>query len=279
MPHEEASPTDQWYNRIYAGVQAMAREMGYKLEREVLPNPVRMPLDRYDPPAPSRVGGVILYGTYDEQYMDMFRSEGVPLVVVDYWARDLVTDCVVVDVEAEAYALVEDLAGKGHTSLGFVAVGRMAPRPEAHEYDPDVMRMLDSLRKAAQRERIEIRDEWVLLVPTREHLGHVVRGYLGTEPRPTSLLCFQPAATAAILEVMANLSLRCPEDISLVTRGGSQVGGTDVTSLVSDPEMMGRLAVKILSERMLGLRSRPVRLALVSQIVRGETTGPAPRRT
>ena len=34
------------------------------------------------PPSPGEVGGVVLCGTYDEQYIEMFRSEQVPL---DQW--------------------------------------------------------------------------------------------------------------------------------------------------------------------------------------------------
>lgn len=267
--------SSDWYNRIYKGIQAMAHEMGYELRRETVADPIRVPLREYVAPPPAQTGGVILYGTYDEQYMGMFRSEGVPLVVVDYWTHDVTTDCVAVDVEAEAFTLADYLARNGHTSLGFIATGRMSQLREFHEYDPDIQRMLDSLRLAARRRRIELRDEWVLLVPTLGHLRHAVKGYLTTQPRPTALLCFEAGAAEAVLQAGKELDLRCPDAFSLVTRGIAAIGGRQVTSFINSPEMMGRMAVRLLSERMQGLRSQAAKLVLSSQLVLGRTAGEA----
>jgi DNA-binding LacI/PurR family transcriptional regulator/DNA-binding transcriptional regulator YhcF (GntR family) len=280
MPGEP--PRDNWFVRIYSGIQSMAQDMGYDLRKEVLGNPSRVPLDKYVPPRPSEVGGVVLYGTYDEQYIEMFRSEHVPLVTVDYWTHDLTTDCVTVDVEDEAYAIVDFLTERGHTSLGFMAMGRRIPYGTvlAHEYDPDIQRMLASLRQAVQRRRMEFRNEWVLLVPSSAYsLEQAATGYLSMQPRPTAILTFSPDCGAAILATASRIGLKCPEDFSLITRGAETISDQTPTRIVSDPALMGRMAVKLLSERMHGLRTQPVKLALPPRLVVGTTTGPAPRPT
>ncbi len=48
-----------------------------------------------------------------------------------------------------------------------------------------------------------------------------------------------------------------------------------VTCFASDPEMMGRQAVRLLAERMQGQRQQVARLVLSSRLVQGTTTGPA----
>ena len=274
---KEPELPNHWYDRIYAGIQAMARDMGYDLRKDIVPDPVRVPLSSYVPPQPSEAGGVIVYGIHSEQYIGMFRSERVPLVAVDYWTQDLVTDCVTVDVEAEANQVVDLLVQRGHSSLGFVGLGRLAWNGPFHEYDPDIHRMLDDLRRATQRRRVEFRDEWVLLVPSPRQLDEALRGYFSTQPRPTTVLCFDMNVTAGVLKTLADLSLRCPEDISIINRGSEEVAGRPMTSIVGNPEKMGRIAVKLLAERMHGLRDYPVKLVLPSRLVLGSTTGPAPQ--
>ena len=221
---------------------------------------------------------MIVYGIYSEQYIGMFRSENVPLVAVDYWTQDPVTDCVTVDVESEACQIVDLLMQQGHTSLGFVGLGRLAWDNRFYEYDPDIHRMLDSLHRTTRRRGLVFRDEWVLLVPNPRQLDEALRGYFSTQPRPTAVLCFDMNVTPAVLQTLADLSLRCPEDISIINRGSEQAAGRPMTSMVADPQEMGRIAVKLLAERMHGVRNYPVKLALPSRLVVGGSTGPAPRR-
>ena len=95
---------------------------------------------------------------------------------------------------------------------------------------------------------------------------------LSLRERPTALVCFDGGPAQAALQAIREAGLRCPEDISLITRGEAMVDGRQVTCLVADVERMGQLAVKLLVERMHGQRHEAVRLAIVSRLVLGETT-------
>lgn len=266
---------EPWYFHIYAGIQAMADELGYRVKKDVLRMYVQVPLKDYVPPRPSEASGVLLYGTYDERYIGMFRSEGIPLVAVDYWTQDLVTDCVAVDVEAEAAAIIEFLAQKGHRSLGFAAVGRRVPRSSSYEFDPDVQRLLDSLRRAAAPRSIEIRPEWTVLVTSQAPQPHL-RNLLAGSPRPTAIVCFEQSMSAAVLDAAESLRLRCPEDFSLINRASPDVRSVPATYTSADAERLGRIAMRLLAERMHGLRDYTVKLAVPPRLVLGTTTGFAP---
>lgn len=276
-PQAAVPMSDSWYGEIRAGVRAAAKNMGCNVYEEVIADSSKVPLKEYVAPRPGEVGGVVLCGTYDEQYIEMYRSERVPLVVVDYWAHDLMTDCVCVDVEAEAYTIVDLLARKGHSSLGFMAGARQS-RGDApsYEYDPDIPRMLEHLRTAGRGRHIDIRDEWCLLVHGSGQLAQAVHGYFSMQRRPTALVCFCPVTAEAVLQTAEKAGLRCPEDFSLVTRCVEHVGGRAVTSVVMDPCMLGRAAVKLLAERMRGLRSQAVKQVFSPRLVMGTTVGPAP---
>lgn len=277
-PGFDASASDAWYGEIRAGIRAAAKDLGCSMHEEALADPIKVPLKEYVAPRPGEVGGVILCGTYDEQYIEMFRCERVPLVLVDYWTHNLMTDCVCVDVEAEAYTIVDLLAGRGHSSIGFVALGRpgRGDGTPSYEYDPDIHRMLDHLHRACRDRQMKLRDEWCLLVPYEHQLAQAVSGYLSMQQRPTALLCFCPVTAEAVLQTATRLGLRCPEDFSLVTRCGGHIAGHAVTSTVIDPRLLGQAAVKILAERMHGLRGHAVKQMLSPRLVTGTTVGPAP---
>lgn len=265
-----------YYGHIHAGVRQMARTLGLGLKVESIAGYVKVPLASYKPPRPSEVGGVILCGTFDDQYIRMFQSEGVPAVVVDYYTHDLNTDCVAIDMEAEAYVAVDHLLERGHTSLGFVAAGRMESGTDLREFDPDVWRLLDNLRRVAQRRRLAMRDEWVVLAASSRQLAPSVRELLSLRSRPTAVFCFDNGPAAACLQMISEGLARCPEDISLISRACEFDADPQVTSFISDPELMGRMAVKLLMERMSGQRQRAAKLAVAGRFARGTTTGPAP---
>ncbi len=139
-----------YYGRIHAGVLEMARTLGLTVKQQRVRGYVRVPIMEYTTPNPDEIGGVILCGTFDKDYIEMYQSEGTPVVVVDYWAQDTPVDCVAVDVEAEASIAVRYLAEQGHTSLGFLAAARRECETNHRGFDPDVPRLLGCLRQAAK---------------------------------------------------------------------------------------------------------------------------------
>ncbi len=146
----------------------MVYTLGLTLKYQKFYGYVHVPLSHYRLPRQEEVGGVILSGTFDSQYIRMYQSEGVPVVVADYWVQNPPVDCVAVDVEAEANMAVEYLADRGHTSLGFLATGRREWNSDLRTFDPDIARLLGYLRKAGAERGLQMRNEWIILAPTDE---------------------------------------------------------------------------------------------------------------
>ena len=269
-----------YYGCIFRGILQMTRMLGLSVEIQRISGGVRVALSNYRPPKPSEVGGVIICGTFDEQYIGMHRSEGVPLVVVDFWTHDLRTDCVALDLESEAHAAVEYLAGLGHRTFGFVAPGRNQARGTINAYDPDVFRLLYSLRWATRQRQVEMRDEWVLLSAASggPALQADIDRWLNQGSLPSAVLSFGSTTSVSLLKGLQRAGLRCPEDLSIVNRGIEPLGPQLVTSLVPRPEQIGEAAVRLLLERMKGQRAEAVKLAVASQLVLGTTTGPPHER-
>ncbi len=265
-----------YYCRILFGARQTVEHLGMTLRLEQVAAPVKVPIMRYSPPRPEEVCGVILAGTFDDDYIGMYLSERVPIVVVDYLAHDPRVDCVTVDVEGEAYLAIEHLGQLGHTSLAFMVSSRRDPRTGARRLDPDAWRLLDSLRRAGRDYHVEIRDEWVIQIPHGEPSPQEAAAcYLSLKQRPHALLCFDEQVAGPMMRAVAQKLLRCPEDVSIMTRapeGDERIDGVPVTCLCNVPELLGEAAVKLLSQRIRGQRSPAWRLAAASRLVRGKTT-------
>ena len=196
-PLADASIPDIWYGEIRAGIRAAAKDMGCRMHEEALADPFKVPLKEYVAPRPGEVGGVVLCGTYDEQYIEMFRSERVPLVVVDYWAHNLMTDCVCVAVEDRG---LRDHRPAGQQGALLASGSWLWADPAARGRRPtNTIRTSTgcwSTSVRASRDRhLELRDEWCLLVPDGQQLAQAVQGYLSMQRRPTALLCFCPSGS------------------------------------------------------------------------------------
>ncbi len=277
-PAQPAYMPPNYYALVREGVCQEARKLGMQVRAESLRGYKHVPLKQYQLPRPADVAGVIVCGASDDRYIGMYRSEGVPVVVVDYWTMDLETDCVAVDVEAESHAAVEFLAQRGHSSLGFLAMGRTDQDSRAVDYDPDVWRFLDALRRAAQQRRIHLQEQWVVMVPTvAAGLDASARQLLSLRSRPTAVVCFDLQTADAMFRAAAIENLRCPDDISLITRSWGPLRERTPTMLMSDPVLMGAQATRLLIERRSGKRRHVAKLALPSRLVPGTTTGPAPK--
>lgn len=268
-----------FYTEILTGATQMARALGLGLQIRHIRGYVKVPLQEYQPPRAEQIRGVIVCSVFDEQYLKMFASEGVPVVSVDMWSHTPQIDSVVVDVESEAYLAIEHLADREHTSVGFIATGRKERGGEFYEYDPDIWRLLDTLRRASQQRQIEMREDWIRLIPrSGPQVYDTIHEMLSRRSLPTSLICFDGSVAIPALRAMHDLGIRCPEDMSLISRGGTVVAGRPLTTLAVDPELLGRMAVKLLVERIQGQRDTALKVAVTGHLVLGQTTGYAPRK-
>ncbi len=263
-----------YYGRVHAGVRQMARTLGLAVKHEKVFGYVRVPLRDYRPPIPEEVGGVILCGTFDQQYISMYSSEDIPVVVADYWVKDAQVDCVAVDIEAEAHTAINHLAERGHTTLGFVAACRMQD-DVGRQIDPDAHRLLGYLRQAAEHRGLQIRAEWIVQAALSTMFEHATAQMLSLPSRPTAIVCFNDGK--GLLRVLRKLNIRCPEDVSIICRSDQVDEGHPVTNLTSDPETMGQHAVRLLVERMHNRRTSTIKSAVASRLVLGKTVGPPPR--
>lgn len=145
------------------------------------------------------------------------------------------------DDVAGAYLATEHLLGLGHRRLAFLAnppgdgyLGRrrgfeqamteagLAPQVHVTSYDPD-----------------EVRADARKLLAGEGPAG---------EGRPSAILAHNDRAAVAVLGALADLGLRCPEDVSVVGYDGAEAAGLpgiELTTVDGRAHEVGRLAARI----------------------------------
>ncbi len=98
-------------------------------------------------------------------------------------------------------------------------------------------------------------------------------------PPPSAIFAFNDLVAAGALDRLDDLSIRVPEEISLIGYDNTFIAGLHHLSLttINQPRVrMGRLAISTLTERLDAGREPTVQLRLDPELVVRGSTGPVP---
>ena len=226
------------------------------------------------------VDGVVAIGlSGDHPEVEQIRSAGLAMVLVD--SEDLPEhSSVVVDDEGGARAAAEHLVGLGHRDILVVAVER--PEPAAAGSPAGVVeRRLRGYRAGLASAGLEVGPDWIVAGRASIDGGEAAfQRAWAFGLRPTAVLAMSDAMAIGSMRAARQLSLRVPEDLSVV--GFDDI---DLAALV-DPALTtvhqpirqkGIDAVRLLlAEIELRPDRRPQHLRLDTRLVIRESSGPVP---
>lgn len=220
-----------------------------------------------------RLAGLLLVGSMPVSATLLAASRSLPTVAVGSLDPDVDhVDVSVQDDESGARLATEHLLALGHRRLTFLggahgAVMRARERGYAQ-----------TMGRAGLSAAVE-----VLHADMSEDGGYLagLRLLRGTR-RPTAIFAAADVAALGVLRAAAQLSLRVPQDVSVV--GFDDVGlaampGTSLTTVDARSAAVGQVGADMLLERVAGLQGpRRVHVTSAALTVRSTTTAPASDR-
>ena len=228
----------------------------------------------------SRVGAVVFAsGVSDGLLTDLVAGDAIVMTLDSVSNVDGV-DCVAVDCQWEAETAVEYLAGQGHRTIAFLAVGWMTDRERwADGLDPDGWRFEQAMLAAKQRLGLNHSRDYHIeyiadVAGTDTPERAVVDRLLRLKPRPTAAICFSSTTAQKVVDALRQRGLRCPRDLSVLTRSSSGSHFAAITRFQSDPVQIGRSAAEHLLNRFAYNSAGPTRLLIRSRLVEGSTVAP-----
>jgi LacI family transcriptional regulator len=224
----------------------------------------------------------------DVEHLKHAQDQGVPVVLLDRHSSALHADSVVVDNEAAARQAVTHLLDLGHRDIGLLAMTDLAEGPEITRHPktgqvdvrgasrPSVERIRGYVL-AMQDAGLVVRDDLIAYTPGLDPADaeREADRLLGQSRRPTAVFAADNIATQAAFTAARRHGLRMPDDVSLV--GFDDLDWTSlvdppVTVVAQSPTEMGRIAARILFDRIKGGEAPPDCVVLPTQLlVRGST--------
>ncbi len=131
-------------------------------------------------------------------------------------------------------------------------------------------------RRATKLAGLEASSERVAFVHTDgAEMPSVIEWILAQRLRPTAGIVFYSTAMFDAKRMLLERGIRCPEDISLITKS-HEAEPADAAFLETDAFELGQIAVETLLARAAGKRRAGQRVVVASHLRRGPTVGVAP---
>lgn len=206
-------------------------------------------------------------------------DRGFPVVLIDRHLVGLAMDAVLPDNVGGAYAAVSHLAGLGHRRIAFVSTDNLTTTSVAER--------LQGYQQALAAHDIPIDDRLIcaeLPVTSRWPRevtagvkGHAARiGRFLERQRPTAVFTLHDYLAADVLEAASDLGLRVPDELALASFDDDPPAAllpVPLTAVRQPREQMGRLAARLVVERIDGRRSETARIVLPTELVVRRSSG------
>jgi LacI family transcriptional regulator len=162
-----------------------------------------------------QVDGVILAPNYDTAGKhNLLMTAGVPVVIIDRSSDKNLWPTITVNNEEITHQAISHLIADGHQHIGFIG-GLM----DKHGGVSTVADRLAGFKRAMQENHLPVPEEHMhILGKARQLDGYeAALRILRTELRPSALFTTNILLLLGVLQAMQELSLRCPEDVGVIS--------------------------------------------------------------
>jgi DNA-binding LacI/PurR family transcriptional regulator len=177
----------------------------------------------------------------------VLRSLGRPAVLIGFPEEAAGLTCIDLDFAAAGALCVDHLADRGHTCIGVVG----SPQAVYQRETGFAQRLLAGVAEASERRGCRVSTH--PCEPTREAVRATVEDLLREQPGLTGIVVHNEPVVQSLLDALAALGRRVPEDVSVVAICPDDLAehaAPRVTSVAIPAEEVGRRAVDLLMAKL-----------------------------
>lgn len=153
-----------------------------------------------------KVDGLIVLGQFSSNYIKMLEDCKIPIVLLDYYDKNLNLDSVISDSVYGSYRATNYLLSNGHKNIGFVG---------SIFSTNSIMDRYLGYYKALLEAKCEIKDEW--LIEDRNEDGEYITLELPDKDNmPTAFICNCDNISYILINRLNELGYEVPKDISVI---------------------------------------------------------------
>lgn len=258
------------FGEVLEGVQAAALAAGYSIA--ITCSNYREQEERHaiDTMLANRVDGLILTvaDADNSAQLDLLDAHGIPYVLLFNQPIATSRSAVTVDNRAAGQLVAEEFVQVGHKRLGMIA-GRFDASDRSRQR---FQGFCDGAAEAAVEAPALVEVDFV-----EGRIARAVRDLLNRPDAPTALFCSTDMLALSVLNVLRDLDVAVPEQISLAGFDGisfGQLSHPKLATVVQPSHAMGQAAVQHLLGRMAG-STAPKLQVLPATYRPGSSIGPA----
>jgi LacI family transcriptional regulator len=219
-----------------------------------------------------RIDGLILMLTHStllNREFDRLAKKRMPMVVMGEYVPLL--DMVQHGYDQAALTVMRHLIDLGHRRIGLVY------GVDSQQHGTE---RLEAYQQALIASGIPINPHFVIKCGGKIEEGYqAAQQLLLCRPRPTAIIVINDLLAIATLRAIADCGLSVPRDVSIISYDDIDFASyltPALTTVHGNAEEMGRAAVRLIFERIRDPSRPPQRIAIASQLIVRETTGPPP---
>ena len=261
---ERAEMDDPYFREIRQGIEKEAAK--WRLKTLVA---FRMRDEKRDLTQLSKYGAVIMIGEMTPDALAEIASYNKKLILVERKSKNLPYDTIQTDFASKTFEIMDELAARGHTRIGFV--GGFGSRVDRTGQS---RAFVDEVRASSYLSWMKLHNHATDIVLKQGKWGpqdglELGREIIAEKNRPTALVVASDPMAVGVYKAINEAGLKIPEDIAVVSFDDIEMARymTPALSSVSmNANEMGRLAVKIARERVLNSELMPMRIVCASQL-------------
>ncbi len=264
---EEAELEDPYFRAIRRGIQAQAEQNKFRIKKTyyMSEHPVAIEeLREYQ--------GILVIGQVLPTFLAKIAAVNPHIVVIDDPSLSSEWDAVYTDFSIAATEHLERLYKKGHRNIAFIGGYRVRldASSEIHQ-SPDDMRMITYvywMKEKGLEEYINVYLEgWNTLdgIKATEQLFEQCK-----ESLPSAIMVANDSIAVGTYRSLQKRGYRIPEDISVVSFNNIEVAEfltPSLSTVAIDMEELGKIALRMVEERIKGIRQVPVKIMVASKMI------------
>jgi LacI family transcriptional regulator len=266
-PHNE----DPYFAAVLTGIESASDEAGYNVivcysdcDVEKERKNISMLLDK-------GVDAIVIYCPIDDTRIATLVSLDVPVLFLQYFHDTIPTDSIQTDDVLGGYIATKHLLDLGHTRIACLAEG-----------NPDIKHTYlareNGWRKALSEKGITVDERYLLKAKMCPSGGYdAFTSLMKIENPPTAVFCFNDYLAIGSIRAAADLSIRIPDDVSIVGFDDLHMANymtPRLTTVAQPKEDLGKMVFSRLLERIKDRSIRQGKKLLNPELIIRESTGP-----
>ena len=203
-----------------------------------------------------------------EELLDRVVNEDeMPVVVLNHYLEDLPVSCIAIDNRAAAQLVVDYLVRLGHRDIATIT-GDLKTQAGLDR--------LDGFLQAMKARRLPVKEGYVqhgdFRLPSARTAAEAL---LKLRDRPTAVFAASDDMALELVNLALAKGIRVPEELSVVGFDDNPIaahGRVPLTTVRQPLADMGRIALEMLREDILGKRKSPTKLLLPTELVERQSS-------